>query len=129
MTYYRYTNEESAISDYTGFGMFAINEGRVSECYGANCFIYDGTDGVDINDMHDRFLEAWEECKDNAPDYMQELTGEEFFKAFDPEDIVEDAEAWDNGDFRRFFVEFIYDDEAAILLTDGAIVFDENLVK
>lgn len=129
MKYYRYTNGETAVSEYTGFGMFAKNRDRISQCYGSNCFTYDGANGVDINDMHDRFLEAWEECKDSAPDYMQEMTVEEFFKAFDPEDIVDDAGAWDNDDFRRFFVDFIYDDEAAILLSDGAIVFDETLVK
>ena len=71
----------------------------------------------------------WEDCKDCAQDYMQNMTAEEFFQAFDPDDIVDDAGAWDNSDFRLFFNEFIYNDEAAILLSDGAIVFDENLIS
>lgn len=129
MTYYRYTNEESAISNYTGFGMFTINEERVSGYYGENRFTYDGTNGININELHDRFVGAWEECKDCAPDYMQNLTGEEFFQAFNPEDIVDDAGAWDNDDFRRFFCDYIYDGEPAIILDNGAIVFDEYLVK
>lgn len=128
MMYYRYTNSENAISDYTGFGMFAKNEGRVSQCYGDTRFLYDGTDGVSIQVLRERIIDAWNEYKDNAPEYMQDLTADEFFQAFDPEDIVDDAGAWDNDDFRRFFNDFIYDDEPAIILTDGAIVFDEMLI-
>lgn len=126
--YYRYTNENTAISDYTGFGMFTKNEGRVSTSYGCNRYTYDGANGISIHDMKDRFLEAWEDYSDCAPDYMQDLTGEEFFEAFNPQDIVEDAEAWDNPDFRRFFSDYIYDDETAIILDDGAIVFDADAV-
>lgn len=129
MTYYRYTNSETAISEYTGFGMFTTNEGRVCDCYGSNRFTYDGTAGIAIEDLRERFIKAWEDCKDCVPEYMQDLTGEDFFETFDPEDIVDDAGAWDNGDFRRFFSDFIYEDEPAILLSNGAIVFDESLVR
>lgn len=130
MTYHRYTNENCAVSDYTGFGMFTVNEGRVG-CgnYGENHFTYDGTNSVNIKDMKDRFIEAWEDYKECAPDYMQNLTTEEFFQCFDPEDIVEDAGAWDNSDFRIFFNDYIYEDEAAIILSNGAIVYDESLTR
>lgn len=129
MMYYRYADEYNKINEMTGFGMFTENEGRVSECYGSVRYTYDGKEGTDIQDMKERFLEAWEECRDNTPDYMQELTGEEFFECFNPEDIVEDAGAWDNDDFRMFFNDFIYDGEAAIILENGAIVFDESLIE
>ena len=124
--YYRYSNGD-VISNYTGFGMFSDNESKVEGCYGSNKYTYDGSNGVSIFMIKNHFVGAWEECKDNAPDYLQHLTPEEFFQAFDPEDIVEDAEAWDNPDIRMFFNQFIYDDEPAILLTNGAIVFDEAL--
>lgn len=126
--YYRYADKNNKINEMTGFGMFAENEGRVSGCYGDTKYTYDGTDAVNIHDLKDRFLEAWDDCKDCAPEYMQDLTGDEFFQCFNPQDIVDDAEAWDNPDFRRFFAEFIYDDEKAIILGNGAIVFDENLI-
>ena len=128
MMYHRYTHTETPISDYAGFGMFAKNEGRVSSGYGTNHFAYDGRSGVDINEMKDRIIDAWEDFRDCAPDYMQDMDPEEFFKAFDPDDIVDDAEAWDNEDFRRFFYDYIYEDEKAILLSTAAIVFDEELV-
>lgn len=127
--YYRYADENNKINGMTGFGMFTENEDRVSGCYGSKRYTYDGADGVNIDDLKDRFIRAWDECKDCAPDYMQELTGEEFFESFNPEDIVDDAGAWDNDDFRRFFNDFIYDDESAIILDNGAIVFDENLIS
>lgn len=126
--YYRYADKNNKINEMTGFGMFAENEGCVSGCYGDTKYTYDGTDAVNINDLKDRFIEAWDDCKDCAPEYMQDLTGDEFFQCFNPQDIVDDAEAWDNPDFRRFFAEFIYDDEKAIILENGAIVFDENLI-
>ncbi len=129
MTYYRYTDGE-AISEYTGFAMFTKNEDRVDGGnYGSCRFTYDGTNGVELESLKERFIEMWEDCKDCAQDYMQNMTAEEFFQAFDPDDIVDDAGAWDNSDFRLFFNEFIYNDEAAILLSDGAIVFDENLIS
>lgn len=126
--YYRYADAENAINDYAGFGMFAANENRVSDCYGDHRFLYDGTDGISIYDLREKIMNAWEDYRDCAPDYMQDMTAEEFFNSFNPEDIVNDAEAWDNGDFRQFFSDFIYDFESAIILDDGAIVFDENLI-
>lgn len=128
MMYHRYTHTETSISEYTGFGMFAKNEGRVSSGYGNNHFVYDGKNGIAIDDLKDRITEAWEDFRYCAPDYMQNMDSQEFFKAFDPDDIVDDAEAWDNADFRRFFFDYVYEDEKAILLSTGAIVFDEELV-
>lgn len=127
--YYRYADEYNKINEMTGFAMFASDEGRVSGCYGSNKYTYDGRNAVNITEMHDRFCDVWENCKDNAPEYMQELTPEEFFQAFNPEDIVDDAGAWDNDDFRRIFGDYIYEDEPAIILDNGAIVFDENLIE
>lgn len=126
--FYRYADADNKINELTGFAMFSDNEGRVSNCYGSTRYTYDGTDGISIDELKNRFLEAWEDCSDCAPDYMQGLTGDEFFKCFDPDDIVDDAGAWDNDDFRRFFADYIYDDEPAIILTNGAIVFDESLI-
>lgn len=126
--YYRYAHSNNKINDMTGFAMFTKNESRVSSGYGPIRYTYDGTNGISIHDLHDRFIQAWEDCSDCAADYMQGMTSEEFFETFNPADIVDDAGAWDNSDFRRFFSEYIYDDESAILLDDGAIVFDKNLI-
>lgn len=73
--------------------MFTENKNRVSGCYGSNRFVYDGSNGISIYDMKNQFVEAWEDCKECAPDYMQDMTGEKFFQSFVPEDIVEDAGA------------------------------------
>ena len=113
MIYHRYTNKNHAVSDYTGFGMFTADERRVEGGhYGKIHFTYDGANSVNIEDMKERFIKAWED-----------------YECFDPEDIVDDAGAWDNSDFRMFFSDYIYDGEAAIILSNGAIVFDENLAK
>lgn len=126
--FYRYSNSDSAISDITGFAMFSNNEGRVSCNYGQNLYTYDGTDAVSIEDLKTRIMDAWEAYRCNAEDYMQDMSADEFYACFDPEDIVDDAGAWDNSDFRRFFADYIYEDESAIILSSGAIVFDENLI-
>ena len=130
MIYHRYTNKNHAVSDYTGFGMFTADERRVEGGhYGKIHFTYDGANSVNIEDMKERFIKAWEDYKDCTPDYMQGLTAENFYECFDPEDIVDDAGAWDNSDFRLFFSDYIDEGEAAIILSNGAIVFDENLAK
>lgn len=112
------------VSDFTEF-----QDNSIEHCsgYGKNLFTYDGYQGIQIEDMKNKFEEIWEEYKECTPDYMQNLTSEEFFQCFDPEDIVDDAGAWDSSDFRMFFSDYIYSGEPAILLTDGAIVFDESL--
>lgn len=127
--FYRYTHSDNKINNMTGFAMFCKNENRVCGGYGPVRYTYDGIGGVDIYDLREKFMQAWNECKDYAPDYMQEMTPDEFFESFNPDDIVDAAGAWDNSDFRMFFNDFIYDGESAILLDDGAIVFDENLIQ
>lgn len=126
--FYRYSNSDSAICDITGFAMFSDNEGRVSSNYGQNLFMYDGTDAVNIEDLKERITNAWNEYRYNAEDYMQDISADEFYSCFDPDDIVDDAGAWDNSDFRRFFADYIYENESAIILSSGAIVFDEKLI-
>lgn len=127
MKYVRYTMNNTAFYPGVGFAMFvdAKKEYRIENVYGDYRWSYDGTNGVNINDLKQKFIDAWENYKDAAPEYMQSLSPEEFFEAFNPTDIVDDAGAWDSDDFRRFFSDFIYGFEEALLLNDGAIVFED----
>lgn len=133
MEYVRCTMNNTAFYPGVGFAMFvdAKKQHRIENAYGEYRWSYDGKNGIDINDLKQRFIDAWENYKEAAPEYMQSLSSEEFFETFNPIDIVEDAGAWDNDDFRRFFQIFIYNCEDALLLNDGAIVFEDaaNLVQ
>jgi hypothetical protein len=138
--YYRFTNSDSPISDW-GHAMFTKDLDAVSEgAYGKNGYIYDGRDGVKIEDLRQIIIDTWNECKDNDDwsltetngwdmDYYKNLTAEEVYNTFNPINIVDTADAFDcelTGWF-WFYIAEPYNVKA-ILTNDGAIVFDEALI-
>lgn len=127
MMYYRYSNSENPMSDW-GHAMFVDDE-FASENYGDILYTYDGTDSVDIEDLHDIFISEWN--KGIIPSGFDEFDAEEIFNEFNPEDIVMSAGAWDNSELVTWFGDFILfkHDIRAILTNDGAIVFDPTLIK
>lgn len=130
MTYYRFTNR-GPMSDW-GHAMFSDNEDSVGH-YGANKYTYDGLGAVDIRDLKDLFDAEWNLSAENGllPQGYEEMGAEEIFGAFNPDDIVMSAQAWDDPELSTWFCENIAigNDIKAVITNDGCIVFDEDLIK
>lgn len=132
-TYHRYTNSNSPMSDW-GHAMFAYGDEHRTDNYGANHYTYDGTDGVNIQDIEQAIKDAWAECQETGhfgflPESDQDLTAEEVYQSFNPENIVDGAQGWDC-DLACWFWEFVAEpnDIMAVITQDGAILFDEALI-
>lgn len=87
-----------------------------------------------IAEFQDKIAENWERDKENGTlPYALEtelghLSGEEVAAAFDPDDIVDSANAWDNEDMVQWAYEKVFDGIQGVKTSDGAIVFDEGLL-
>lgn len=130
MMYYRYFNSENPMSDW-GHAMFVDNE-FASENYGDILYTYDGTDGVDIEDLHDIIINEWNRTVDKCmePIGFEGIDAEDIYNEFNPEDIVMSAGAWDS-ELVTWFGDVILakHDIKAVITNDGAIVFDPALIK
>lgn len=145
--YYRYTNSESPLSDW-GHAMFADSSERV-EHYGKNQWLFKPKKEdsvVSFEDVKDKikssiqkyvemgyypqdvdgWFSSWIEDIDN-----EVLTIDELVNEFNPEDIADAALAWDNPVAVQFFYDNVAEPEGidAIILSDGAIVFNEDLIE
>lgn len=123
-TYYRFTNNGPR-SDW-GHAMFAEDRDMV-EGYGSNEYTLDRADTVSIYDLEDAIVAAW----DNEPcEGYEHLSADEAFEEFCPEDIVNSAQAYDCD-----MVCWLWDNVLApknimaVRTQDGAVCFDENLIK
>lgn len=134
--YYRNYKEESPMSEW-GHAMFVDHEGSWVGSIGDGVnYVYDGTDAVDISDLEDAIKAAWDESLENGDfdgvaDYLNDVDANEAFSGFAPEDIVMSAEAWDNGDMVQWIWSKVLEPKGifAVITPDGAIVFDESLIK
>jgi hypothetical protein len=135
MAYVRFTHGPNPISDY-GHAMFVEMEklDRVSSgTYGDYGWQYDGQDGVEIDDIQNDVWKQWK--KDIETERMpyvlssnvEALTKEEFFDELDPDNIVSSAGLWDVQEFVSWFWDRF--EEPAVLLWDGAIVYDPELIE
>lgn len=136
-TYYRYTNSLNPMSDW-GHAMFAANQYKV-ENYGDHGWIISDSDGISIHNLKEQIISKFTEWqKENAWDtwyeiayFVNEITPEQFFEAFDPRDIVDSAEAYDND----FYVTWLWDnilepnDIYTIITSDGAVTFDKDIIN
>ena len=130
--YYRYTRTETPMSDW-GHAMFAADKDSVDGCYGDVAWEYDGSQSVDINNLADLIASKWAEDSESGlvPDGYEMYAPDEISAEFNPQDIVMSAGAWDNGELTQWFWDRIADPMgiSAIITSDGAIVFDEGLIK
>ena len=129
-TYYRYSNSENPMSDW-GHAMFVDDE-FASENYGDILYTYDGSDSVDIEDLHDIIVDEWAKIVDKClePIGFEEIDAEDIYNEFNPEDIVMSAGAWDS-ELVTWFCDSILakHDIKAVITNDGAVVFDPTLIK
>lgn len=132
---YRCVGEGSdAISDYTGYAMFADDPGSISEGYGEDMYMVDHADLTDINDLKPKIAEAWNQAVEDGtiPFELEslDLDGDTVAEDFDPPDIVDGAGAWDNPDLVSWaFEQGLFDDISGVKTSDGAISWDSDKIK
>lgn len=131
LSYRRY--DESSPMSRAGYAMMADDAYSV-ETYGEKLVAVRQSELRPISEFQDQIAEAWERDKENGmlpyelKKYHADMSGEEVAAAFDPEDIVMSADAWDNEDMVMWAYEKVFDGVPGVKTRDGAIVFDENLL-
>ena len=126
MTLNRRTNKQSPMSDW-GHAMFSNKSADELYHYGANLFTVDSGDLVNIENFKNTIIAKF----DNAKKFLEleEMTPEEFYDLFNPSDIVDTAQAWDNDKFIEWFSDNIDSSANGYLLQSGAVVFNELIIK
>lgn len=137
--YYRCSRKQSPMSAI-GHAMFSNDLNKVDGGnYGKNIFKYDGETAVSLEDLEEAIKEAIFDSEGeidgfgNVLEYCEEMecSVEEFIKDLNPPDIVGDAGVFDD----KFLTLWLYDEVlepkgiTAVLTHDGAVVFDESLIK
>lgn len=132
--YYRYTNSNSPMSDY-GHAMFAENHNSV-EHYGKNLFIFDGSNAISTEKLKGLIKKEWKKSQrsgdfgPNISSDIETLSADEVAESFAPQDIVDSADSYDNGEMLSWLWEKVLEPNniQAIITNNGAMVFNENLV-
>lgn len=128
---YRGTEKASPMSEW-GHAMFMDDPGMII-AYGENRYSVFHEDLTSVDDLKEKIARLWEEDKEagRLPAwYMEEISGEDAAESFDPKDIVDSAEAWDNGDMMQWYFSHpeLFEDIPGIKTADGAIVWDESII-
>lgn len=135
---YRFRNKPDPMSR-AEYAMFADRLESVSH-YGAYAFSVDESTLTDVQDIMPKILDAWHDMEETDPDMLEYFFGywdveglsdDEITAAFDPEDIVQSAEAYDDERAVAWLWEFVLEPNniGGIKTNDGAIVLDRNLIK
>lgn len=134
MKSYRFTNQQNVMSDW-GHAMFADDRSMV-EHYGEKEYTVDHQDLV-------AFEAIREEMKAQLQDDIESGAAYDFFSdvelaygvdaivdSYNPDDIVDGAEAYDNSSFLGWLCErFLTEDIRGIKTRNGAVVFDEEIIS
>ena len=128
---YRAHRGKSVMSEF-GHAMFMDDPGSI-EIYGNNRYSVFKEDLTSIDDLKRKFAEQWDRDKERGflpHQYMEEMSGEEAADNFDPTDIVDSAQAWDNEDMVQWFFahEDLFENTPGVKTSDGAVVWDENII-
>ena len=132
---YRFYNGTDPMSEF-GHAMFADNP-ESNAHYGENVFSVQHDKLTDIDSLMDDItsaLKADYESGDLPTDLRDAMesgyTAEDIASEFDPQDIVDGAGAWDNGDYTAWFYERIAEPRGilGVKTSDGAIVFDRTII-
>ena len=132
MTYYRYTNTDSPMSDW-GHAMFVDNS-TDSDHYGNIAWeVEEASDAFDMTvesnrtEIAEKLIEAIEDGNISGFDYLAEQCSvEEVADSFNPDDIVNGAGFYDSE-----LIEWIYEAVGGkdIITYDGYIGFNESIIK
>lgn len=128
---YRAHRGKSVMSEF-GHAMFMDDPGSI-EIYGKNRYSVFKEDLTSIDDLKRKIAEQWDRDKERGflpHKYMEEMSGEETADNFDPKDIVDSAQAWDNEDMVQWFFahEDLFENTPGVKTSDGAVVWDESII-
>lgn len=139
MLYYRRTTRLNPISDW-GHAMFADNIDKI-EGYGKYLWSIDSKHCIPISKLRSEIIKKWK--YDQKHGFEGDFGGQvsprsEYYKispetiadSFDPEDIVDHADAWDSDLMVWFWERIAYPKNIMAISTyDGAICFDTSLIN
>lgn len=136
-SYRKVFSGEHPISSYAGYAMFSDDPSLLEGAYGEDLYIVDHTSLPDISDFNEAIASAWDKDVEEGmlPTALDTYTdmfrgGEDVAAAFNPTDIVDSADAWDNPDLISWaFEKGIFDDIPGVKTSDGAIVWDEDIIQ
>lgn len=131
---YRGYTEDSAIPNSIGYAMFADDPHAIANYGDKFSAVFHG-DLAPIDDFKDAIARAWERDKAKyllPPEFevFSDRSGAEMANHFDPVDIVDGADAWDTPELITWaFSHGIFDEVGGVKTSDGAIVWDESLIR
>lgn len=131
---YRGYTEDKAIPNSIGYAMFS-DDPHAIENYGSRFAAVRHDDLPTIDDFKESIARAWE--RDKAKyllppelEVFSDRSGAEMADHFDPADIVDGADAWDTPELITWaFSHGIFDEVGGVKTSDGAIVWDESLIR
>ncbi len=134
------TNPNSPMSDW-GHAMFADNA-ESNQLYGDCWWAVDSADLVNISDLRNAILTARREFDPDTAYYMTDVmiadfeqlnqrSDDDFFGFFDPEDIVDSADAYDSDTLCVWAWENVFEplNIKGVKTSDGAVVYDPSIIK
>ena len=131
---YRGYTEDSAIPDSIGYAMFADDPHAIANYGDKFSAVFHG-DLAPIDDFKDAIARAWERDKakyllPSELEVFSDRSGAEMADHFDPADIVDGADAWDTPELITWaFSHGIFDEVGGVKTSDGAIVWDDSLIR
>ena len=135
---YRFYDSDDPMSR-AGYAMFADDAYRNGSSYGgdhARAFSVAEQDLTPISELESKIVEARHRSDEKTPWVLEDyadLDDSEFAKLFDPDDIVQSADAWDNEDLVQWFAEEVVlpmdEPIAGVKTSDGAIAFDRDIIR
>lgn len=134
---YRFSNSENPMSEM-GHAMFADSEGNV-EHYGQNRYAVDANKLTSFDDVKPLIEKAYDEAAADDFDSMKNFDIDEysyqdkgaFVDSFDPEDIIDNADGYDNPGMNAWLYEYVLEPNgiAGIRTQNGGVVYDESLIQ
>lgn len=129
---YRRINSNEVMSNW-GHAMFSDNPDRITS-YGKNVYEVDTNALPNITTLSDEIKYQFEKSIEwGELEEFANLSSDEFAELFNPTEIVESAEAWDNDELLSWFWEKIAEKKGieGIKTNNGAIVFQQgkHLIK
>jgi len=139
--YDRWTNAKTPMSDY-GHAMFAksySSDGAVNRGskFGDTLYIYYGKGSIGFSELKKEIKNIWNEYWDENDikisnlDYLKDYSPDQIIETFNPKNIVDDAEAYDNPEMLAWLWDNVLEpnDINAVITNDGAVVFDRDLIE
>lgn len=133
---YRFYGNDNPMSR-AGYAMFSDDPDQNGSNYGGDnprAFSVSKEDLTDFSDVQDKLIDARHKTDEAAPWELEDYTSlddSEFAELFDPDDIVDNAAAWDNEDLVEWFWNNVAEPNEirGVKTFDGAIAFDPEIIK